>query len=402
MGIRAKIGLIALIMVVMLTGCWSRRELETLGFITAVGLDHAREEGKIQLTVQMAKPFAITGSVQTAVQEKPFHVMTATGHTVFEAVRNLNSISPRRPFWTHARFIVFGEDMARDGIQEALDFFDRDGEPRRTSFVMIVQEAKASDFLQVEFSQEPLPSEGVFALLQGTRLAQSTVAAMTVNDLLQSLEGEGIDPITVRVELIRLEEDIDIGGDVLRDQIKAKTRMTGSAMFKDDRLVAWMNKPETRGYLWVTGQVKSGIININEPTVQDAYASLEIVSSRGSFKPQLTRDGIKVLIQVEVHANLGEMQQYIDIRKEPALWVSMERRMAEVVKNEIMAAVEKAQHFGADIFGFGAEIKRRHPKEWPRLRENWEEEFKRLPVEVDVKSRIKRAGLVLKRASIRK
>ena len=178
--------------------------------------------------------------------------------------------------------------------------------------------------------------------------------------------------------------------------------MTGSAMFKDDRLVAWMNKPETRGYLWVTGQVKSGIININEPTVQDAYASLEIVSSRGSFKPQLTRDGIKVLIQVEVHANLGEMQQYIDIRKEPALWVSMERRMAEVVKNEIMAAVEKAQHFGADIFGFGAEIKRRHPKEWPRLREKWEEEFKRLTVEVEVKARIKRAGLVLKRASIRK
>ena len=87
-GIRAKIGLIALIMVVMLTGCWSRRELETLGFITAVGLDHAREEGKIQLTVQMAKPFAITGSVNRS--GKALH--DATVHSV-RSCQNLNSIS---------------------------------------------------------------------------------------------------------------------------------------------------------------------------------------------------------------------------------------------------------------------------------------------------------------------
>jgi spore germination protein KC len=402
MGTRTKIGLIALLMVVMLTGCWSRRELETLDFITAVGLDHAAEEGKIQVTVQMAKPFAITGSVQSSVQEKPFHVMTATGYTVFEAVRNLNSISPRRPFWAHARFIVFGEDMARDGLQEALDFFDRDGEPRRTSYILMAQGVKASDLLQAEFSQEPMPSEGISELLQGTRLAQSTVAAMTVNEFLQALEGEGIDPITVRVELIPLEEDFAIGGDVLRDEVKAKTRMTGSAIFKDDRLVAWMNRPQTRGYLWVTGQVRSGIININEPETADAYVSLEIVGSRGSFKPQLTKDGIKILVQVEVHVNIGEMQQYIDIRKDPGLWVSIERRLTQVVKNEIMAAVTKAQLFGADIFGFGAEINRRHPKEWRRLRENWEEEFKRLTVEVEVKARIKRVGLVINRTPIRK
>jgi spore germination protein KC len=328
--------------------------------------------------------------------------MTATGYTVFEAVRNLNSISPRRPFWAHARFIVFGEDMARDGLQEALDFFDRDGEPRRTSYILMAQGVKASDLLQAEFSQEPMPSEGISELLQGTRLAQSTVAAMTVNEFLQALEGEGIDPITVRVELIPLEEDFAIGGDVLRDEVKAKTRMTGSAIFKDDRLVAWMNRPQTRGYLWVTGQVRSGIININEPETADAYVSLEIVGSRGSFKPQLTKDGIKILVQVEVHVNIGEMQQYIDIRKDPGLWVSIERRLTQVVKNEIMAAVTKAQLFGADIFGFGAEINRRHPKEWRRLRENWEEEFKRLTVEVEVKARIKRVGLVINRTPIRK
>lgn len=402
MGTKAKIGLLALLMVVMLTGCWSRRELETLGFITAVGLDQAREEGKIQLTVQVAKPFAISGSVQAAIQERPFEVVTATGYTVFEAIRNLSSVSPRRAFWAHARFLVFGEDMARDGIQEALDLFDRDGEPRRTSFMIMVKGAKASDLLQVEFAQERLPSEGGFGLLQGTRLGLSTVAMMTVNEFLQALEGEGIDPITVREELIPLEEDFDIDGELLREKIKVKPRMTGSAMFKDDRLAAWMNKPETRGYLWITGQVNGGIINIKEPTVQDAYIALEIVSSQGSFKPQLTADGIKVLIQVEAQGNLGEMQQYVDPRGDPALWTSMERRMAAAIKNEIMAAVSKAQLFGADIFGFGAEINRRHPKEWQRLRESWEEEFRRLTVEVEVKTKIKRTGLVIRGTLIRK
>ena len=92
-----------------------------------------------------------------------------------------------------------------------------------------------------------MPSEGISELLQVTRLAQSTVAAMTVNEFLQAPGGgEGIDPITVRVELIPSRRT-SLSGGRPRDEVKAKTRMTGSAIFKDDRLVAWMNRPQTQG-----------------------------------------------------------------------------------------------------------------------------------------------------------
>ena len=37
----------------LICGCWSRKELETLAFVTTVGIDKAEEPGKIKVTLQM-------------------------------------------------------------------------------------------------------------------------------------------------------------------------------------------------------------------------------------------------------------------------------------------------------------------------------------------------------------
>ncbi|NPV54333.1 MAG: Ger(x)C family spore germination protein [Firmicutes bacterium] len=404
-----RVGAIILLIVIMttMTGCWNRREIETLGFVLAVGIDQAREEGKVQLTVQVAKPFAIgvggqAGGGGGAMQEKPFWVVSSTGYTVFEAVRNFLSQSPRRLCWGHNRFILIGEELARKGVQDVLDVFVRDGEPRWRAWIVVAKGARASDLLETEFELERMPAEAAMGIIQGSRMGLSTIGESMLIDFLQKLEEEGIDPIATRAEIVPRPQKFDIRGELKREKIGASARITGAAVFKDDKLVGWLNKPETRGFNWVMGKVRSGIIVIKKPGEEDRFIGLEILRAKGGFKPEIKDGRVSVTVRVEAEANVGDIQGFLDPLESPEVWASMERRMAAVIKNEIMAAVAKAQELNSDIFGFGAELNRRNPEKWAELKDRWDEEFPRVDVQVEVKAKLRRSGLVIRSTRIKR
>lgn len=387
---------LGLLVAIAATGCWNRKELETLGIVTMVGVDEAEEEGKIQLTIHLAKPSATgAGEQRGAVQEKPFWVVNSTGYTVFEAGRNFLSQSPRRLFWAHNRFIVIGEGLARKGTQDIVDWFARDGETRLRAWIVVAKGAKASDMLQTEFELERIPSEGLLGILLASRARLSTTAESTLNDFLQGLEGEGVEPVASLGEIVPRPQKFDIRGELSREKVGASTRLTGAAVFKNDRLVGWLNKPETRGFNWIVDRVRSGAIIIKQPDEEDKFIGIAILRARGGFRTEVEGDRVSVTVNVKAEGNLGDTQRFVDPLQSPEAWARMERRMATVIKNEIVAAVAKAQELGSDIFGFGAELNRSNPKKWAELKEQWDEEFPRVDVRVEVKAKLRRSGLAL-------
>ncbi|MCR4403631.1 MAG: Ger(x)C family spore germination protein [Firmicutes bacterium] len=404
-GLKCVVLLLLLAVVLANTaGCWNRREIESLGFVLAAGLDEAAEEGKIQLTVHIAKPFAIGGGEggRAATEERPFWSVSSTGYTVFEAVRNLLSQSPRRPFWGHNRFILIGEEFARRGLADALDVIARDGESRRRVWMIVAKGAKASDLLQVEFELERMPSEGGMGILEGARRGLSTVGEGMLNDFLQRLKGEGIEPIATRAEIVPRPQRFDIRGELERETMGGTARLTGAAVFKDDRLVGWLDKEETRGYNWIAGKVRSGVIVIENPREQGKFVGLEILGARSGFKLELKDGKVGVTVKVEAEANVADVQGFVDLLGTPEIWSSMERRMAAVIENEVLAAVARAQELGSDIFGFGAELNRRYPRKWSEeFRDRWDEEFRKVDVKVEVKAKLRRMGLTLQSLDIR-
>ena len=376
------------------TGCWSRREIEDIGFALSIGVDHAAEEGEIMITVHIAKPFAISTGVTGAVDEKPFWQVSSTGHTVFEAWRNLRQQCPRRPLLHHSRFIVFGEEFARGGIREAIDFFSREGEVRETNTVVVAKGVKASEVVWNEFELERMPAEGALGIMKIAVQELSTTVMVTLNDFLQMLETEGHEATTSRAELVRRPPSEDPRGELKRETISVSGRETGAAAFKGDKLVGWLDYTQTRGLQWVKGKVRSGIIVIEQPEEENKLASIEILRADSTVTPKISNGHPSILIRVGALGNLGEVQEYFDPMESQETWTSMERRMAEVIRHEIEAALDIAKlEFDSDIFGFGAEICRKYPKEWTDLKDKWDEEFPKLDVEIEVEASLRRSGL---------
>jgi spore germination protein KC len=67
-----------------------------------------------------------------------------------------------------------------------------------------------------------------------------------------------------------------------------------------------------------------------------------------------------------------------------------------VVRNDIEMSIKKNQHLKSDIFGFGNAFYRLKYQKWQEMKDDWEDIFTSLPVEVNIKANIERTGLINK------
>lgn len=396
---RASLTYLLILITTLVTGCWNRREIDTLGLVMASGIDEA-EDGGIKLTVHVAKPFAIGGgeSDTKGSLEKPFWVVTSTGKTVFEAVRNLASQSPRRLYWAHNRFLIIGEALARKGVTEILDLFARDAEPRLLAFIVVAKGATAWDLLQAEFELEKMPSEGGQGIILNVEQSLSSIVEAKLTDFLLRLESEGIEAVGIQADIIPLQPDYAIDGDLQRKEVKSRVRFGGTAVFKGGKLVGWLDERETRGANWVLGKVSSGILVVKQPGQEDKLVSLEILRGRGNVKAEIKDGKVSIKIRVEAEANLGEAQGTFDPVQSPQTWAVLETYMKEAIQGEISAALEKIRELNSDILGFGAAVFRKDPKYWRQIEGRWYEVFPDLEITVEVNAKLRRTGLIMRSA----
>ncbi|MDK2820288.1 MAG: spore germination protein [Clostridia bacterium] len=381
--------------ILILAGCWNRREIESIGFINSVGVDR-NINNKIKLTVRIAKPFTLSGQQNTNVDERSFWLTEMTGDTVFEAVRNFLNHSPRRLFWAHNRFIIFGEEFARQGLNDAIDWFDRDNESRRTAQIAIVKGATAAESLQVEYELERDPSQGEAGVVEAAINGQSNIVDVKLHDFLLMLNSEGIEPVATRTDLVPTPQGpLDIRGNLKREKIGLTGKYIGAAAFKEDKLVGWLDGKQTRGLNWVKGKAKGGILVINNPKTGKRLVSIELIRSQSKIIPKVINGRPSIEVKVQAEGNIGDIQGQFDINLKT--WEDMEKMMAEGIKDEIKACLRVAQkEFNSDIFGFGAAIYRNYPREWERLKNNWDEEFPNLSVKISVEAKLRRTGLILR------
>lgn len=362
------------IVLLTITGCWSRRELDTLAIITALGIDKTENDDKILLTFQILKPGQIKSQSSSS---KSVWTFTSIGETVFEAFRNATFTSDRKLFLSQCRVFIIGEEIARSGLMPVVDLLDRDPEPRRTNYLLI-SKGKANKIIKAETEQESFPALTIESLMKSIPLSSFSVPSR-LRDFLRMLAESGSEPIVAKIE------PIDKGD-------KTKMRLSGSAIFLEDKLVGFLDNHETRGYNWITGNAKGGIIVVKSPGDETKKVSLETIRASSKITPKIQDGKIVVDVQIYEEGNLAEQMSQVDLANEKA-FEELEKKKASVIKKEAEAAIKKAKEHKSDIFGFGQAIYRKYPKEWKVLSENWQEEFQDLDININVNAKLRTIGV---------
>ena len=92
---------------------------------------------------------------------------------------------------------------------------------------------------------------------------------------------------------------------------------------------------------------------------------------------------------------MGDTTAFVE--PETDIWELLEKRMAQAIREDIYAAVSKGQKLQTDFFGFGSYLYRSNPRLWSQVEDEWQDLiFPTMAVEIDVRSQLRRTGLVIR------
>ncbi|WP_078411763.1 Ger(x)C family spore germination protein [Priestia abyssalis] len=386
---KRKIIIVLVVLLVFLTGCWNRRELNTLAIAVGMGID--KVDGQYVVSFQVVNPGEVAskaggGEGATAVMFKE------KGDTIFEALRKVTTISPRKIYVAHLRMVVIGEEAAKEGIGEILDFLSRDHELRTDFYLAVASDTKAENVLKILLPLEKIPSNKLFTALEVSEKVWAPTVSVTLDEFIANLIGEGINPALTGVKVIGSQEAGEKRTNMQEIDPEAQLQYEDIAVFKKDQLVGWLNEDESKGYTNIVDKLDSTVIQV--PCSEGGKVGIEIMRATSKIKGRVKNGEAKVEVNIEAIGSVGDVEcKSLDLMKSNTL-KQLEKKTEKVMKEHSEAAIKKAKELETDIFGFGQAIYREDPAYWKKVKKNWNEVFVDIPAEVNIKVKIEGIGTV--------
>jgi spore germination protein KC len=378
----------------LLSGCWSKKELTDLAIVAALGIDK-NEEGRYVGTLQIINPGNVASGIQGGggSQGPPVSVITGTGDTIVELSRRTSRKLSRRLYYAHTNLVVISEELAKEeAINDILDSLERDAEFRSTAIIVIAQGSKASDIVKVLTAIDKIPANKVIKTLKFTERTWGENISVNMQEAIQTLVSPGKELV---VSGFRISGDVDKGKKMENTQQTEPSSLlyAGSlAIFKKGRLTAWIDGETARGSVFLLDKLNASAIALKWAGKDEALV-YELIRQKTKVSARMEKGKPRVSIKVQAEGNIGETRVPTDLT-DPNVLLKIEKEVEKEIKKEITIAVKQAQKNKADIFGFGDALHRTNPKEWKKMAAKWNDiYFPEVKTDIVVDAFIRRTGL---------
>jgi spore germination protein KC len=389
---RGRLGALTLALVMLLSGCWSAKEINQIAIVLSVGVDRT-DDGQYVVTALMANPSNPSaqagggggGAGSSSEGGGGAWIVGATGPTFFEAVRELAQAVPRRLFWHHFETLVLSEDLARQGIGDLLDVFTRDTEVRRTLHMLVAQGnlfdiVGATPILELSLSRQ------LDGLIQNRTRHSHTAGS----DLAHYMRAHTTNR-TAPMGLVLIDKPDPAGG--LGLSPPERIELESTAVFWQNRLVGYLDDRESMGALMLQGLLRGGVVSIPCPGEPDRQITVVIERGRSKLSASVQGGRMQGDVALDLEGRVGEVH-CTSLAMNPTTGDQIGRLFADKAREIAGAALRKAQtELGVDPFGFGDALYRSNPSAWQRISRDWPRAFTEMDVRMTAKANVRHTGL---------
>jgi spore germination protein KC len=329
-----------------------------------------------------------------STNEAPVVLYAETGKDLFEIKRKMTTKSPRKIYNSHLRMVVLGEEVAKEGVGDIIDFFARNHEYRTDYYFVVAKGVSAHALLSSLTPTESIPGMEMFDSLKTSEENWAPTKSMRIIEMANSIIADGKNPVLSGIEIM--------GGDIeakTTDTLKhsddiEKPTYTGLAVFKKDKLAGWLDQDESKGYNYITGNVKNtvGYVEYSD----NVKVTFEITKAESDIKPSMVNGKPVIDVIIKIRQNVGAVSGEFDVSKQENIDI-LTGLAEEKLKSMCQKVIKKAKtEYKSDIFGFGEAIHRKYPKYWKTVKDNWNNEFEKLTVNVTVETKTIQLGQITK------
>ena len=373
---RKKAVALILIPALLLTGCWDAREINELAFVLSVGLDKTNDGFKVTAQIASPETYSKTPSGTASQATKPFWIVTSNGKTIFEAIRNMASISSRRIFWAHIKVIVISEELAKTNIQEVCDFFTRNPELRLRTLVAVTP-GKAGEVVQNVPEMEKDPASYLEKIIENKNLTGKSSSIM-LKDFLQDYLNPHVGPVASRIIFDKSGKETVL-------------KTSGAYVFDGNKLAGSLNEEQTRGLLWIKNKMKNSIMVVYCPD-DNKPVTMEIKSAKSKMDCYLENKVPCFTIKVDINANITEQACLTDFNEDEKRY-KLSKTLETAVRKDIETTIKTAKSMQVDFVDFSGVLHRQHKEEWHDISSDWNNIFPNSEVTIAVNVHINHVSL---------
>lgn len=390
--IKHKVSFILLLSVLLLLGgCWNKRELNELAIVTAVGVDKSDE--LFEISVQIVSPSQVASNKASGIQV-PVFTYHAKGKSLFDAIRKLTALTPRKPYYAHAQIIIIGEEMAEEGMNSILDLFQRDPEGRSDFNFIISHDSTAQEILSVLTPLEDVPASKMFKSLKVSEAVLGTTESVILDDLIQSLGSIDHSAVLPSIHIYGDADAGDFSSNIEKIDSPAQLKYGGLAIFKNYKLIGYLSEQESRDYNFLNNNIKSTFEIIACP--EEGKISTEIINSSTKMTGHFQNDVPSISIKLDIEQNVAEVSCSLDLTKSKTI-DALNKETSKQIKERLERTLQTIQQtYQADLLKFSNVLHREDYQAWNRIKKNWQTLYPNLEVQIEVDVHTKGVGTATK------
>ena len=368
---------------IIFCGCWNYREIDTLAIVAGMAIDKDIKTNKYILTTEI-----ITTQTQGTSSNMSSEFYSAEGDGIFSAARNMIGKTGLKLFWSDAKVIIISEAVAKEGVIPATEWVNRAHEIRADIWIMIAQGNTAAEILKAKVKLNGVNSFHLDDAMKSGEI----LSKYPDSRLLSFIDGISSEGNCQAVATIKNE---------LMDGTKTP-RLEGSAIFKADKLVGYLDGDETLYLKMIKNKINEGLITIKNVLNSDTNVTLEIYGNRTKSTPFYNNGRVSLIIDIYPVVGIEEVQGSKDFMDGENLKLFQSESEKEIAV-QIQYLISKLQKdYDSDALGFGEIFAREKPKVSENFKKNGEDIFLAINTTVNVHLQITRSGETIKPIGIEK
>ncbi len=356
------LGLIICI-VTLFSGCSEQQQLHQKLIVQGVGIDRNNEKYKISVQ-------ALDFQNPMNEDEPSIKIMEVEGVSVMEALDNISKQTSLRPVYSQNLVLILGEEAAKSGVSNFIDFFVRHCETR-PKVQICVSKGKASEIIKIKSGEKFLKSKNVHDLVP-------IELNSDVLHFVSNLKNTKTDPWAAWLEA----ED--------KNGVKS-IHLKGVGIFKEDSLIDFLEGEEAFGFMILKGVPNFGSCIVNSEECGDVTCIIEKVVPKISVEVQNDKT-LRFYINLNINASTFSLDKNFYTHSFESISDVVEKKLSNKLGNICTEIIRKTLKLGIDVFEFSKILRNNYPSYFKKIESNWNSLLTDLEYKVSQEIKLKATG----------
>ena len=377
-----KILIIIIPLLFLLTGCYDYKELNSISILSATEINKIDDE--FIVSAQAVNPQAPD---KTSNAQAPFIIYTGRGKTIQEAYRSIANESSKFLYLNHIQILIINEKIAKENLDEIVDYFMRSSAIRTEFYVLI---GRDDNILDIITPINDISSASIKESIENNLKYLGTTSDITFNELVSIMLDKNSEIVLPSIKLINDSKEGENIENTEETKVNAKYELSNLAIFKDDKLIGYLNEEQSKTYNILQNKINNTILTYE--CDKDKYMSVEIIDSQSSIDVS----NKKANIEVKLSGNLNEYNCSKSLENKKTI-EKIEKEFEQKLTESITKNINEVRtEYNSDIFGFLDNIYKKDYKTYKTIKNNWySSNYQSLELSVNVNLTIIAKGKVM-------